>query len=121
LYDEQNDPTETVSLASKPEHKALLETLVKHLPPVGSAALPEKPKAKENAKTTKKPSTGAATDDRGARFDNLDKEKAGKISREYYKTHQSDAAAADERFLKWDINQDGFLTREEYQLQGKKK
>jgi arylsulfatase A-like enzyme len=41
LYDEQNDPNETVSLANKPEHKELLETLAKHLPPVGSDAKPE--------------------------------------------------------------------------------
>ncbi len=120
LYDEQNDPTETVSLASKPEHKALLETLRKHLPPVGSAAFPEKPKSKENAKATKKASTSAPTDDRGARFDKLDKEKAGKLTREYYKAHQSDAAAADERFVKWDTNKDGFLSRDEYIAQGKK-
>ena len=37
LYDEQNDPHETVSLASNPEYKGLLETFEKHLPPVGSA------------------------------------------------------------------------------------
>ena len=37
LYDEQNDPTETLSLASKPEHKALMESFAKHLPPQGSA------------------------------------------------------------------------------------
>ena len=36
LYDEQNDSDETVSLADRPEHAALLETLAKHLPPVGS-------------------------------------------------------------------------------------
>ena len=27
VYDEQNDPSETVSLHDQPEHKALLETL----------------------------------------------------------------------------------------------
>ena len=42
LYDEQNDPNETVSLADKPEHKALLGLLVKHLPHVGSAAIETK-------------------------------------------------------------------------------
>jgi iduronate 2-sulfatase len=124
LYDEQNDPTETVSLAGKPEHKVLLDSLVKHLPPVGSAALSEKPKAqakvKEKSKATDKPSAIGASNDRGARFDNLDKSKAGKISREYYKTHQSDADAADERFLKWDTDKDGFLSRQEFIWQGKR-
>ena len=37
LYDEQNDPAETVSLHDKPENKAIVEALAKHLPPVGSA------------------------------------------------------------------------------------
>jgi len=125
LYDEQNDPTETVSVAANPEHKDLLDTLVKHLPPVGSSALPPKPKAKDKAKETEKqsaekPSGSPLIDDRAARFDRLDNEKTGKLSREYYKTHQADAKAADERFVKWDTNQDGFLTREEFLAQGKK-
>jgi arylsulfatase A-like enzyme len=119
LYDEQNDPTETVSVAAMPEHKALLDTLMKHLPPVGSAALPAKAKSIGKADVTDKPSTRLPNDDRGMRFDKLDKEKAGKLSREYYKTHQSDAAAADVRFVKWDTNHDGFLSRDEYIAQGK--
>ena len=36
LYDEQNDPSETVSVANKLEHKALMDSFAKHLPPVGS-------------------------------------------------------------------------------------
>ena len=123
LYDEQNDPNETVSLASKPEHQELLETLAKNLPPVGSDAKPEgaepmKGKKKDKGKPAASDST-AASDDRGARFDKLDKDKAGKLSREFYTTHQSDAAAAGERFTKWDKNKDGFLSREEYLKQGK--
>ena len=34
LYDEKNDPAETVNLAEKPEHKAIIESLSKHLPPL---------------------------------------------------------------------------------------
>ena len=34
LYDEKNDPAETVNLADKPEHKVIIETLSKHLPPL---------------------------------------------------------------------------------------
>jgi len=33
LYDETNDPAETVNLANKPESKSIVETLSKHLPP----------------------------------------------------------------------------------------
>ena len=32
LYDENNDPAETVNLAEKPEHKAVVEALSRHLP-----------------------------------------------------------------------------------------
>jgi arylsulfatase A-like enzyme len=37
LYDETSDPNETVNLADNLEHQILLDSLVKHLPPVGSA------------------------------------------------------------------------------------
>ena len=57
LYDEQNDPTETVSLAKKPERRELIESLAKHLPPVGSSAIegnaPKAKKAKAAAAPTK--------------------------------------------------------------------
>jgi hypothetical protein len=76
LYDEQNNPTETVSLADKPEHKEMLETLAKHLPPVGSNLDPAaKPKGKGKVKANAAPATSTA--ERGARFDMLDKDKAG--------------------------------------------
>jgi len=109
-----------VSLANKPEHKELLETLAKHLPPVGSDAplAGGEGKKKDKGKPAA-PAPATFTDDRGARFDKLDKEKAGKLSREYYTTHQSDAAAAGERFTKWDTDKDGFLSRDEYLKQGK--
>jgi len=38
LYDEKNDPAETISLHDKPENKAVLEALAKHLPPVARVA-----------------------------------------------------------------------------------
>jgi iduronate 2-sulfatase len=38
LYDEKNDPAETVSLHEKPENKAIIEALSRHLPPVGAPA-----------------------------------------------------------------------------------
>jgi len=121
LYDEQNDPTETVSVASKPEHKALLDSFAKYLPPVGSAAIGEKPTSKKQKSATFKSSlTSSDSGDRGAKFDNLDEGKSGRITREYYKSHQSDAAAASERFVKWDMDKDGFLSRDEFVLMGRK-
>lgn len=120
LYDEQNDPNETLSLATKPEYQELLTTLAKHLPPVGSdAEIPGSKTKKNKTKAKGKGQPTAATDDRGERFDKLDQEKAGQLTRDYYTTHQSDPTAAAERFTKWDTNQDGFLSREEYVKQGK--
>jgi arylsulfatase A-like enzyme len=58
--------------------------------------------------------------DRGERFDRIDKEKAGKVTRDTYAARQSDAQAAGVRFDKWDTDNDGFLTREEYIHQGQK-
>jgi hypothetical protein len=94
----------------------LLETLAKHLSPVGSDFNPAA-KAKGKGKAPAKPAPAA--DDRGNRFDKLDKDKVGKLTREYYTTHQSDAAAAGERFTKWDTDKDGLLSRDEYLKQGK--
>jgi arylsulfatase A len=63
----------------------------------------------------------ASLAERGAKFDKLDKEKTGKLSLEYYTTHQSDAEAAAKRFEKFDVNKDGVVTRDEYINNGAKK
>ena len=132
LYDEQNDPDETVSLHDKPESKAIIESLSKFLPPVVTEA-PEKKKKGQTKKENKAkaaeatspaspptPAAAAPSENRGPRFDKLDKQKTGKLTRESYITHQSDAKAAGERFDNWDTNHDGILTREEYVTQGGK-
>lgn len=121
LYDELNDPTESVSLADKPEHKALLESLATHLPPVGSSAIERKPAKGKDAKSAKAKATSPSTagDDRAARFEKLDSDKAGKISRDSYISRQNNPTAAAERFDKWDVNKDGFLSRDEFISMGK--
>ncbi len=68
LYDEQNDPHETVNLAEKPEHQELLAALQKHLPPVGSDTPPAKKGPTPRAVTQ----TAAPADEtRDARFTRL--------------------------------------------------
>ncbi len=82
----------------------------------------KKKKAEEPMKKPETPPTttmSAEDAERAAKFDKLDKDKAGKLTRDYYTTHQSDPAAAGERFDKYDSNKDGFLSREEYIHKGK--
>lgn len=118
LYDEQNDPAETISLANKPEHKALLASFEKHLPPVGSAAIDKSVPKNKKAKATD--AKALESEDRNARFDKIDIEKVGKLSRAVYLASQTNAEAASQRFDKWDRNRDGFLSREEFVTMGKK-
>ncbi len=130
LYDEKNDPAETVSLHEKPENKAIIEALSKHLPPVMTEAVEKKAKGQtkkemkakagaENSPATAPASTAAATEDRGPRFDRLYAGKA-KLTLDEYLAKQSDAEAAKERFTKFDTDHDGFVTRDEFVGVGKK-
>ena len=56
--------------------------------------------------------------ERATKFDKLDKEKVGKLTRDFFTTHQSDAEG--ERFDNYDSNRDGFMTRDEFIYKGKK-
>ena len=51
LYDEQNDPAESINLADKPENQKVLESLRQHLPVVGSTARGPKVKKESDQKT----------------------------------------------------------------------
>jgi hypothetical protein len=63
----------------------------------------------------------AVSAERAAKFDHLDRDKHGKLTREEYTSRQSDAEAASKRFDKFDTDKDGFVTREEYIKNGAKK
>jgi arylsulfatase A-like enzyme len=104
LYDEQYDPAETVSLAHRPENKAIVNELSQHLPP----PLKGKAPAKAAPTRTKQPM------DRAALFDNKDKNHDGKLSYEEFMANQRDPEAAKKRFQQWDADKDGFLSREEF-------
>jgi arylsulfatase A-like enzyme len=108
LYDEVNDPAETVSLYNKPEHKALIESFAKYLPPVGS----DKSSGGSKPKITMRNSEPEG-ETRGARFDRLYPGKT-KLTLEEYLARQSDQEAARERFKKFDADKDGFVSREEF-------
>ncbi|MEI7730528.1 MAG: sulfatase-like hydrolase/transferase [Verrucomicrobiota bacterium] len=109
LYDEQNDPAESANLASKPEHKSVVEALSKHLPPAVDS-----PTTKKGGKGTTKPAV-----DRAALFEKKDTNHDGKLSREEFMANQPDPEAAKPRFDLWDTDKDGFLSREEFIYQGK--
>ncbi len=87
---------------------------------------PAAPAAKANSESTSKPAPSsvapadAATAERAAKFDKLDKGKVGKLTREEYRSRQSDPEAAALRFDKLDVNKDGVMTPEEYLAGGKK-
>ncbi len=112
LYDEKNDPAETVSVHDKPEHKAVLEALAKHLPPVGSATSA----AAKQPKPAAKPATpnAPADEDRDARFARLYPGKTKLTLADYLAGQGADKDAAKERFTKFDANKDGFVSREEF-------
>lgn len=79
------------------------------------------PETKPAPKTTEQQSLDVAAAERAAKFNKLDKQKAGKLTRAEYISRQSDAEAATARFEKWDANHDGFLSRDEFITQSGKK
>ncbi len=111
LYDEKNDPAESVNVASNPENKATVEALTKYLPATAAmksaakpAAAPAKPKL-----------------DRAALFEKKDKDHDGRLSREEFLANQPDPEAAKTRFDQWDVDKDGFLSRDEFVNMGGKR
>ena len=110
LYDEQNDPAETVNVALKPENKSIVERLSTHLPP-----LPVEHPGPASGAPAIQPKL-----DRAALFEKKDKNHDGKLSREEFLANQPDLEAANPRFDEWDVDKDGFLSRDEFVYLGKK-
>lgn len=113
LYDEMNDPAETVNLAGNPEHAGVIDSLKAYLPPVGSDVQPPK-----SGKTVKKSSKSAKGYDpnepRDQRYDRLYPGKARLTVEEYLAGQSGDQASAKERFGRLDQDKDGWVTREEF-------
>jgi iduronate 2-sulfatase len=112
LYDYEKDPLETKNLAaSQPE---ILESL--------KAILAKHPEAKPQIKSGNEPTagpTGKPQQDRGAMFDQRDKNRDRKLTREEFLANQPDPDAAPARFLQFDKDKDGQLSREEFLRSGK--
>ena len=120
LYDEVNDPAETVNLAESSEHAELLARLVKYLPPVGSDARgPKSPKITRKTEPSSK--RYDPNEPRDQRYDRLYPGKPKLTEDQYIAGQGGDKAAAKERFVKLDGDGDGFVTRDEFIGGGKKK
>ena len=121
LYDEQNDPNETVNLATKPEHAEVIASLQKHLPPTGSDFAPKK--SGKVAKTVggSKSKGYDPNEPRDKRYDRLYPGKTKLTETEYLAGQGSDKAEAKARFVKLDGDKDGFVSRDEFISSGKKK
>ena len=111
LYDEKNDPKESVNVANKPENASVIAALTKELEAAyaGIGSAPTGAKAKPKKSTT----------DRNALFDRRDTNKDGKLTFEEFMQGQPDPEQAKLRFTKFDTNKDGVLSREEFVKAGK--
>lgn len=112
LYDYEKDPLETKNLAaSQPEVLASLK-----------AILATHPEAKPQIKSVEGPpaeTTGKPKQDRGVMFEKRDKNKDQQLTREEFLANQPDPAAAPARFLQFDKDKSGTLSREEFVNTGK--
>jgi hypothetical protein len=126
LYDETNDPHETVNVATKAEHAEVIARLTKFLPPPIAPATAEntgatkgkKGKAKAKSAEASAPKAGT-TKDRGAMFDGRDANKDGKLNKEEFLLNQKEPAQAALNFVKFDKDKSGDVDRQEYVTSGK--
>jgi choline-sulfatase len=126
LYDETNDPHETVNVATKAEHAEVIARLTKFLPPPIAPATAENTgatkgkKGKAKAKSAEAPAPKAGTTkDRGAMFDGRDANKDGKLNKEEFMLNQKEPAQAALNFVKFDKDKSGDVDRQEYVGSGK--
>jgi iduronate 2-sulfatase len=120
LYDEVEDPHETVNVAAKSENAEVIAKLSKFLPPPIAPATAENTAAKNKGKGGKKKADPqAATRDRGAMFDGRDKNKDGRLNREEFMLNQREPEQAAKNFIKFDKDKSGDVNREEFVGQGR--
>ena len=122
LYDEANDPHETVNVAAKAEHAEVISRLTKFLPAPIAPATAENTAANGKGKKGKGAAKGdpkAGTRDRGAMFDARDANKDGKLNKEEFMIRQPDPEQAAKNFVNFDKDKSGDVDRQEYVTSGK--
>ena len=113
LYDMQKDPDETVNVADKPEnaevvamHSELVRARLSTSPPAGLKLVdPDEPGTKQKV-------------DRESLFATKDMDGDGKLTREEFLANQPDPDKAPERFMRFDADKSGALSKEEFVTQG---
>jgi hypothetical protein len=111
-------------VAAKSEHAEIIARLSKFLPPpiapatAENTAAPAGKKGKKG-KTPEAPAPKAGNKDRGAMFDGRDLNKDGKLNKEEFMVRQSDPEQAAKNFVKFDKDQSGDVSRDEYVTSGK--
>lgn len=113
LYDYEADPAESKNLAAEQPGvvAGLRKLLAQH--PEAKPQISSKPEAK--AAVEKKP-----VQDRGKMFDQRDKNKDGQLTKEEFLLNQPDPDEAPKRWTKFDTDNSGTLSREEFIKGGKK-
>lgn len=113
LYDYEADPAETKNLAAEqPEVVAQLRAMLDKHPEA-------KPQIRRDANAAKAATTKRSLD-RDELFTKRDKDTDGKLTRDEFLTGQPDPDAAPKRFITFDLNKDGVLSRAEFVSSGKR-
>jgi hypothetical protein len=122
LFDMSDAPfTEKLVTGDHPARTTLTAVLAK-LNPAGGIPDSGDGTGRHANKSKKKPATDLSPEEaeRAEKFDKLDADKAGKISREAFLSSQSDPETAAKRFDKYDADKDGQISREEFLFRGQK-
>ncbi|MFM7398702.1 MAG: sulfatase/phosphatase domain-containing protein, partial [Verrucomicrobiota bacterium] len=119
LYDEANDPHETVNVAARAEHAKIVAKLSKFLPPPIAPGPAEAKGAAKGKGGKKKADPQAATRDRGAMFDGRDLNRDGKLNKEEFMLNQREPEQAAKNFIKFDKDRSGDVNRDEFVNQGR--
>jgi iduronate 2-sulfatase len=119
LYDEANDPHETVNVAARAENAEVVAKLSKFLPPPIAPGPAESKGAAKGKGGKKKADPKAGSRDRGAMFDGRDTNKDGRLNREEFMLNQREPEQAAQNFIKFDKDRSGDVNRDEFVNQGR--